>query len=63
MITDIKSESFNEREYLKATGAEFLRVRLLRGMTRESLSDLSGVHIETIGATERGEHDMSSTTK
>lgn len=62
MIDDIP-ERFEEKTYLQASGAEFKRARLARKLTREGLSELSGVHLNTIGATERGEHDINSTTK
>jgi len=54
---------FDEKAYLKATGAEFQQARLARGLSREALAERSGVHINTIGALERGEHDVNSTTK
>lgn len=57
------AERFDEKAYLKATGEEFQRARLARGLSRESLAERSGVHVNTIGALERGEHDVNSTTK
>ena len=57
------AERFDEKAYLKATGAEFQQARLSRGMSRESLAERSGVHLNTISALERGAHDVNSTTK
>jgi len=62
MMDDVP-ERFDERTYLQASGAEFKRARLARNLTREGLSELSGVHLNTIGAAERGEHDINSSTK
>lgn len=54
---------FDEEGYLESCGAEFRRARLERGLTREALAELSGVHVNTIGAVERGDHDINGSTK
>jgi len=59
----VTAERFDDKTYLKATGAEFLQARLSRGLSREALAERSGVHVNTIGALERGERDVNSTTK
>ncbi|MBU0957084.1 MAG: helix-turn-helix domain-containing protein [Spirochaetes bacterium] len=54
---------FDASAYLRNTGKEFRRVRLLRGLSRDELADLAGVHINTIGAVERGDYDLNSSTR
>lgn len=56
-------DRFDEAMYLKSCGAEFRRARLERGLSREALSELSGVHVNTVGAVERGDHDVNGLTK
>ncbi|MBI9105530.1 MAG: transcriptional regulator [Spirochaetales bacterium] len=38
---------------------EIKRIREIRGLSRERLSEISGLHINSIGAIERGERDVS----
>jgi len=52
-----------DQEYYKACGEELRRARLERGLSREELAECSRVHVNTIGAIERGDHDVNSSTK
>jgi len=61
--TERVQAAFDGMAYLMACGMEFQRARLARGLSRERLAELSGVHVNTIGSLERGEHDINSTTK
>jgi transcriptional regulator with XRE-family HTH domain len=48
-----------DSELLILNGMEIKRARELRGLSRECLSEISGLHINSIGAIERGERDVS----
>ena len=50
---------FEARAFLKGCGAEFRRARLARGLSRERLAELAGVHPNTVGVAERGDRDVS----
>jgi transcriptional regulator with XRE-family HTH domain len=50
---------FDARAFLKGCGAEFKRARLARGLSRERLAELAGVHPNTVGVAERGDRDLS----
>lgn len=45
--------------YLRACGGEFRQARKERGLTREELAELAGVHVNSIGIAERGDHDQN----
>ncbi len=62
-MSGVPSFHFDREGYLKAVGADMKRARLERGLSREELADLAGVHPNTIGGVERGDHDVNSGTK
>lgn len=54
---------FSDTLYLRRTGEEIKRCRLNRCLSRAELAKRACVHVNTIGAAERGDHDINSTTK
>ena len=52
----------NDREILRVLGRNIRQARLKAGLTQECLSELSGVHVQTIGALEHGNFPFAVTT-
>lgn len=52
--------TFDAGRFLEASGAEFRRVRLERGLSREHVAELAEIHPNTVGVAERGDRDQSS---
>jgi len=50
------------REYLEVMGEEIHRIRKLQGISIEKLSDLTGLHPNTIAGAEHGKTDISLVT-
>jgi transcriptional regulator with XRE-family HTH domain len=50
------------REILRLIGRNIRDARLKAGMTQECLAELGGVHVQTIGAIERGTFSFAVTT-
>lgn len=48
----------DETSFLGTSGAELRRARLARGLSREDLAELCGLHPNTIGIAERGDRDL-----
>ena len=54
---------FDAAVFLEASGEEFRRVRIERGLSRETLAERAGVHPNTIGVAERGDRDLAAITQ
>ena len=52
----------NNREILRVLGNNICQARRNAGMTQECLAELAGVHVQTIGAIERGGFPFAVTT-
>jgi transcriptional regulator with XRE-family HTH domain len=52
----------NNREILRVLGRNIRQARLSAGITQECLAELAGVHVQTIGAIERGGFPFAVTT-
>jgi transcriptional regulator with XRE-family HTH domain len=52
----------NNREILRVLGRNIRHARLKAGMTQECLAELAGVHVQTVGAIEKGVFPFAVTT-
>ena len=52
----------NNREILRLLGKNIRQARITVGLTQECLAELANVHVQTIGAIERGEFPFAVTT-
>jgi transcriptional regulator with XRE-family HTH domain len=52
----------NNREILRVLGRNIRQTRLNAGLTQECLAELANVHVQTIGAIERGDFPFAVTT-
>jgi transcriptional regulator with XRE-family HTH domain len=52
----------NNREILRVLGRNIRQARLNAGLTQECLAELTGVHVQTIGAIEHGGFPFAVTT-
>lgn len=55
--------TFDPDRFLESSGAEIRRARLERGLSREVLAEMAGVHPNTLGFAERGDRDLNSITQ
>ncbi len=52
----------NDRDILRLIGRNIREARQKTGLTQECLAELTGVHVQTIGAIERGGFPFAVTT-
>jgi transcriptional regulator with XRE-family HTH domain len=52
----------NNREILRVLGRNIRQARLKASLTQECLAELTGVHVQTIGAIEHGDFPFAVTT-